>query len=79
MQRAKISISIDPEDLKNVDRLVQRGVAPSRSKLIQDAVHDKLLRLRRVRLAEEYAKLDRASERAEAESFLVGEPASPDW
>jgi hypothetical protein len=31
MPAAKIAISIDPEDLRQVDELVRRGVAASRS------------------------------------------------
>ena len=58
---------------------MRRGVAPSRSKLIQDAVREKLMRVKRVRLATECAKLDRAVEQAEAESFLAGEPAWPEY
>ena len=79
MPTAKIAISIDPGDLRQVDELVERGVAASRSKLIQDAVQEKLSRLKRVRLATECAKLDRASEQAEAESFLAGEPSWPEY
>jgi metal-responsive CopG/Arc/MetJ family transcriptional regulator len=79
MPTAKIAISIDPVDLKEVDTLVHRGVATSRSKLIQIAVHEKLARLKRLRLAQECAKLDRATEQAEADSFLVGEPAWPEY
>ncbi len=79
MPIAKIAISIDPADLEEVDALVRRGVTPSRSRLIQEAVHEKLARLKKVRLATECAKLDRAAERAETESFLVGEPAWPEY
>ena len=79
MPTAKIAISIDPADLKQVDALVQRGVAPSRSKLIQDAVHEKLARWKRVRLATECAKLDRVTEQAEADSYLAGEPTWPEY
>lgn len=79
MPTAKIAISIDPTDLREVDTLVHRGVAASRSKLIQDAVREKLARLKRVRLAQECAKLERNTERSEAESFLAGEPAWPEY
>ena len=79
MPTAKIAISIDPDDLRDVDSLVRRGAAASRSKLIQDAVHEKLARLKRVRLAQECAKLDPAAEQAEAESFLAGEASWPEY
>ncbi len=77
MPAAKIAISIDPEDLSQVDELVRRGVAASRSQLIQEAVHDRLARLSRTRLAQECAKLDPAAERAEAESWLDSEASWP--
>ncbi|HEX9943906.1 MAG TPA: ribbon-helix-helix domain-containing protein [Thermoanaerobaculia bacterium] len=38
MSSAKIAVSLDPEVLKQVDQLVEGGLFPSRSKLIQDAV-----------------------------------------
>lgn len=79
MPTAKIAISIDPGDLKQVDALVHRGLAPNRSKLIQDAVREKLMRVKRVRLATECAKLDRVAEQAEADSYLAGEPAWPEY
>jgi metal-responsive CopG/Arc/MetJ family transcriptional regulator len=79
MPTAKIAISIDPGDLKEVDELVRKGVSSSRSRLIQDAVREKLLRLKRVRLAQESAKLDPKHERAEAEQWLHGEAAWPEY
>ncbi len=79
MPSAKIAISIDPEDLSQVDDLVRKGVAASRSQLIQEAVRDRLARLRRTRLAEECAKLDPEAERADAESWLVAESSWPGY
>ncbi|HEV8578060.1 MAG TPA: ribbon-helix-helix domain-containing protein [Thermoanaerobaculia bacterium] len=79
MSSAKIAISLDPEALKQVDRLVENGAFPSRSKLIQDAVDEKLQRLRRVRLATECAKLQRPVEQAAAEEFLLGEAEWPEY
>jgi len=38
MSAAKIAVSLDPEALKEVDRLVESGAFPSRSRLIQDAL-----------------------------------------
>jgi len=58
---------------------VSRGVFPSRSKLIQDAVAEKLQRLRRVRLARECAKLKPEEERAVAEERLAGEVEWPEY
>lgn len=79
MSSAKIAISLDPDALKQVDHLVEGGLFPSRSKLIQDAVAEKLLRLRRTRLAQECAKLQTAAERAEAEEFFQGEAKWPEY
>ena len=79
MPAAKIAVSLNPEALKEVDRLVQGGLFPSRSSLIQDALTEKLQKLRRVRLAQECAKLDRAAEQAAAEVFLPGEVPWPEY
>ncbi|MEO7795840.1 MAG: ribbon-helix-helix domain-containing protein [Thermoanaerobaculia bacterium] len=79
MPTAKIAISIDPGDLEELDDLVTRGVAASRSQLIQEAVRDKLARLKRTRLATECAKLKPDEEQAEAESWLGSEPAWPEY
>jgi Arc/MetJ-type ribon-helix-helix transcriptional regulator len=77
MPAAKIAISIDPNDLRQLDELVRRGVAASRSQIIQQAVRDRLARLNRRRLAEECAKLDPHAERAEAESWFASKPEWP--
>ena len=79
MSSAKVAISLDPDSLREVDQLVNRGVFPSRSKLIQDAVAEKLQRLRRVRLARECAKLKPEKERAAAEEWLAGEVEWPEY
>ncbi len=76
MPAAKIAVSLDPEALKEVDRLVRRGLFPSRSSLIQDALAEKLARIRRVRLARECAKLRPAAEQGTAEEFL---PSEAEW
>jgi Arc/MetJ-type ribon-helix-helix transcriptional regulator len=79
MSSAKIAISLDPEALKRVDQLVAGGLFPSRSKLIQDAVNEKVQRLQRVRLAQECAKLDRSAEQAAAEERFRGEAEWPEY
>jgi Arc/MetJ-type ribon-helix-helix transcriptional regulator len=79
MSSAKVAISLDPEALKQVDQLVERGAFPSRSKLIQDAVAEKLQRLRRIRLAQECAKLQPAAERTAAEEHFQGEAEWPEY
>lgn len=77
MPTAKIAISIDPEDLAELDDLVRRGVVASRSQLVRDAVRDRIARLERTRLAVESAKLDPEAERAEAESWTGAEARWP--
>jgi Arc/MetJ-type ribon-helix-helix transcriptional regulator len=70
MRTAKVAVSLDRRMLTRVDRLVRRGVFPSRSRLVQDSIEDKLRRIDGVRLARECAKLDRRLERALAEEGL---------
>ena len=79
MPAAKIAVSLDPEALREVDRHVQGGLFPSRSSLIQDALAEKLQKLRRVRLAQECAKLDRAAEQGAAEEFPPSEMPWPEY
>ena len=79
MSSAKVAISLDPDALKRVDQLVERGLFPSRSKLIQDAVAEKLQRLGRVRLAQECSKLQPLAEQAAAEEFFHDEAEWPEY
>lgn len=79
MSSAKVAISLDPEALKQVDKLVQGGLFPNRSKLIQDAVAEKLQRLGRARLAKECAKLQPPVEQAAAEELFGGEAEWPEY
>lgn len=79
MSAAKIAISIDSRALALVDQLVLRGLFPNRSRLIQAAVMEKLERVHRTRLARECAKLEPERERAEAEEYLAGETAWPEY
>ena len=76
MSTAKIAITLDPGSLRTLDRLVRRGVFPSRSRAIQEAVNEKLARLERRRLAEECAKLDPDFEQALADEGLAAERGS---
>lgn len=79
MSSAKIAISLDSDSLRQLDRLVEDGIFPSRSKLIQDAVAEKLQRLRRVRLATECGKLQKEVEQAAAEEIFSGEAEWPEY
>ena len=67
MPKAKIAITLSEEALAQMDRLVKDGVYANRSQAIGAAVEDKIARIRRIRLAQESAKLDPAFEREMAE------------
>jgi metal-responsive CopG/Arc/MetJ family transcriptional regulator len=54
----KIAITIDNNLLKEIDLLVKSNLFPNRSKAIQEAIADKLKRLKKTRLAQECARLD---------------------
>jgi Arc/MetJ-type ribon-helix-helix transcriptional regulator len=73
MATAKIAISLDEGTVKRLDRLVKNRIFPSRSKVIQDAVEEKLNKLGKGRLARECAKLDPEFEKALAEEGLSAE------
>ena len=73
MTTAKIAVSMDQETVKQLDRLVARGVFPSRSRAIQLAVQERLARISRDRLARECAKLDPQIEAQLAEEDLEAE------
>jgi Arc/MetJ-type ribon-helix-helix transcriptional regulator len=64
MRKEKIAITLDGQYVGELDRLVDQRVFGSRSQAIQEAVCEKLARLKKTRLAEECAKLEPASERA---------------
>jgi metal-responsive CopG/Arc/MetJ family transcriptional regulator len=71
MAKEKIAITLDEEFIGELDRLVERRVFQSRSQAIREAVSEKLLRMKRSRLAIECAKLDKDSEKAMAEEGLT--------
>lgn len=70
MRTAKVAVSLDRRTLTRVDRLVRRGLFPSRSRLVQDSLEEKLSRLDGARLARECEKLERRLERALAEEGM---------
>jgi Arc/MetJ-type ribon-helix-helix transcriptional regulator len=70
MATAKIAISLDRATVEELDRLVKQGAFPSRSRAIQDAVQERLQRMKRYRLARECAKLEVEVERALAEEGM---------
>jgi len=73
VRTSKVAISIEKATLEQLDRLVRDKVFPSRSRAIQEAIEEKLSRLKRTRLAEECAKLDPCAEQAMAEEGLSEE------
>ena len=73
MSVAKVTISLDEGLLRQIDRLVHSRVFPSRSQAVQTAVHEKIARMTKTRLAQECAKLDIAEEQALADVGLAGE------
>lgn len=73
MAASKIAITIDDRMLKQLDILVKSKIFPNRSKAIQEAVAEKLLRIEKSRLAQECAKLDLAFEQSMAEEGFTTE------
>jgi metal-responsive CopG/Arc/MetJ family transcriptional regulator len=77
---AKVAVTIQSGLLKRLDRLVRKSVYPSRSRIIQEAVEEKLARLERSRLARECSKLDPKEERKLADLGLSTEASEwPDY
>ncbi len=73
MSSSKVAITIDKNTLFRVDNLVNQHIFPSRSKVFQVAVKEKLERIDKNRLARECAKLDPAFEKSLAEEGLSEE------
>ena len=71
MGKEKIAITLNEKDIGELDRLVDKRVFQSRSQAIQEAVSEKLIRLKRTRLAEECARLDPTYEKELAEEGLA--------
>jgi metal-responsive CopG/Arc/MetJ family transcriptional regulator len=71
MSKAKIAITMDEEFIGELDRLIGEHYFQNRSQAIQDAVGEKLARMKRNRLSMECAKLDPAFEKAMAEEGLA--------
>lgn len=71
MGKAKIAITMDEEFIGELDRLVGERVFQNRSQAIQEAVGEKLARMKHSRLSVECAKLEPAFEKAMAEEGLA--------
>jgi Arc/MetJ-type ribon-helix-helix transcriptional regulator len=76
MPMTKVAVSIDTDLIAEIDQLVAKDVFPNRSKAIQEALRDKLSRMKRTRLARESAKLNRREEQALADEGLDQEQSS---
>jgi Arc/MetJ-type ribon-helix-helix transcriptional regulator len=70
---AKVTVSIEAEIIKKVDRLVKEKVFRNRSQAVQTAVDEKLTRLEKNRLTIECSKLSKDEERAFADLGLAAE------
>ena len=73
MAASKIAITMDERLLKKLDGLVRSHVFPNRSRAIQAAVEEKLMRLEMTRLARECAKLDITAEQKMADEDIKQE------
>lgn len=70
MAKAKLAITFDEKTLAEVDLLVKRRLFPNRSRVIEEAVQEKIARLNHSRLAKECARLDPVYEKALAEEGM---------
>jgi metal-responsive CopG/Arc/MetJ family transcriptional regulator len=71
MSKEKIAITLDKQSINELDKLVEENVFQSRSQAIQEAVGEKLRRLKKTWLAAESAKLNPAFEKTLAEEGLA--------
>jgi metal-responsive CopG/Arc/MetJ family transcriptional regulator len=71
MGKSKIAITMDEEFVRELDSLVDRHLFQNRSQAIQNAVKEKLSRMKRSRLSMECAKLDPTFEKAMVEEGLA--------
>ena len=67
MSTAKIAITIDEKLVKRLDLLVKKKLYPNRSRIIQEAVQEKINRIDKSRLAKVCAKLNPHFEQSMAE------------
>jgi len=70
MGKTKIAITLDEQYIDQLDTYVSKHIFQNRSQAIQEAVKEKLARIKRTRLAKECAKLDPVSEKAMADEGL---------
>ena len=70
MATAKIAITMEKELVQKLDYMVKKKIFSNRSKAIQKAVEEKILKYDRIRLAKECAKLDPKFEQKMAEDGM---------
>ena len=70
MSKAKIAITLDEDFIAEIDHLIKEHRFMNRSQAIQEAVKEKLQKLKRSRLAEECSKLDPIFEKSLAEEGI---------
>lgn len=71
MGKTKIAITLDEQYINQLDTFVSKHIFQNRSQAIQEAVKEKLTRIKRTRLAKECAKLDPPFEKAMADEGLT--------
>ena len=76
MAKSKIAITIDARMVGRIDRLVRQKAFSNRSQAIETAVHEKLKRIDRSRLALESSKLDPKYEQAMADEGITEDAKS---
>jgi metal-responsive CopG/Arc/MetJ family transcriptional regulator len=73
MATQKIAITMEKKLVDRIDRLVEMKVFPNRSRAIQEAVTEKVIKLDKTRLTRECSKLDSAYEQSLAEEGIPAE------
>jgi Arc/MetJ-type ribon-helix-helix transcriptional regulator len=71
MSKTKIAITLDEQFIEDIDQLVREHIFQNRSQAIQEAVEEKLKRLKRSRLAKECSRLDADFEKTMAEEGMT--------
>ena len=71
MGKAKIAITLDKQSISELDRLIKEDIFQNRSQAIQEAISEKLLRLKKTRLISESSKLNAAFERNLSEEGIA--------
>ncbi len=73
MGKAKIAITLDKQSIGELDRLIKENIFRNRSQAIQEAIFEKLLRLKKTRLIAESSKLDVAFEKELSDEGIIAD------